>query len=36
MFLLDLDAFKEELEALRSSVNSLEREKREHAQSKYV
>ena len=36
MFLLDLDVFKEELEALKTSVNSLEREKRQHIQSKLM
>ena len=34
MFLLDLDALKEELEALKTSVNSLKRERKEHVQSK--
>ena len=34
--ILELDAAKKEIEALKTSVNTLEREKREHVQSKQV
>ena len=36
MFFLDQDAARKKVEALKTSVNTLETEKREHVQSKYV
>ena len=36
MFFLDLDAAKKEIDALKTSVNTLEREKRDHVQSEYI
>ena len=36
MFFSDLDAAKKEIDELKTSVNTLETEKREHVQSKYI
>ena len=36
MFFSDLEAAKREIEALKTSVNTLETEKREQVQSKYI
>ena len=36
MFFLGLNAAKGEIGTLKTSVNTLEREKREHVQSRYI
>ena len=36
MFFLDQDDAKKEIEELKASVNTLETEKREHVQSKFI
>ena len=36
MIFLDLDAAKREIEEPKTSVNTLETEKKEHAESKYI